>query len=475
MADTLASKVIKGSLWQVGGQVVSMSVGLATNIILTRLLDPYAFGVYGIIMFFVTLSNIFIDSGFSGALVRKSSVSREDYSTLLFLNLGIGVVLSLLLILMSTPISIFYDKPDLKVLVCAVSPILVVNALQVMQVAELTISLNFKRLNLYSILSGVFGSVAGIVSALSDLGVWSLVIWQYTKSSTMCLALWCTTSTRVLPRLSKDSFRTLFGFGMNTASSSIIAVVFNNIYQLTIAKIFTIAQSGIYYQAKQLETAIEAVATSVNQSVFFSTLSKVLWHQGAEEYIKKSLLLLMGLLFVIGGGLLNIFLFSDEIISLLYGSQWAKGGYYLKFISVYGYFYIIENFLRVRYKLFDKTKLLLRLEIPKRTIESILIIVALVTSNITVLLTIMIISSISACVISFVALLSSNIVFSVDEIKLIVCHFSVMAATSVLSILFFKYCDNISITYVFSYIGPSVIYSLICFYALYKPIRKTAG
>ena len=65
--------IIKGTIWTVIGQIVTLLIVLATNVWLARLLSPKEFGQVGVIMFFVALANVLTESGLEGALVRKTN------------------------------------------------------------------------------------------------------------------------------------------------------------------------------------------------------------------------------------------------------------------------------------------------------------------------------------------------------------------------------------------------------------------
>ena len=52
---------------------------------------------------FIAVSNAFIDSGFSNALIRKKEVTVSDYNTLFYFNVGISVIAFILSIVESHP------------------------------------------------------------------------------------------------------------------------------------------------------------------------------------------------------------------------------------------------------------------------------------------------------------------------------------------------------------------------------------
>ena len=61
-----------------------------TLVILGRLLTPDDYGVYGIMMIFIAVSDMLVDSGFGGALVYKKTINQFDINTLFGVNIALS-------------------------------------------------------------------------------------------------------------------------------------------------------------------------------------------------------------------------------------------------------------------------------------------------------------------------------------------------------------------------------------------------
>ena len=104
----LKEKAINGILWSGIGRFASMGIEFIVGIILARLLTPTEFGIIGTITIVIILSEVFVNSGFSQAIIRKQNCSQKDYSTAFFFNFIIGVLFFLILLFTAEPISIFF-------------------------------------------------------------------------------------------------------------------------------------------------------------------------------------------------------------------------------------------------------------------------------------------------------------------------------------------------------------------------------
>ena len=91
MAESLKNKTIKGVTWSFLGSFSNQFLTLVFGIVLARLLAPSDYGLIALTYVFVAISNTFVDSGFSVALVRKEGVKECDYCTALFFNVIVAV------------------------------------------------------------------------------------------------------------------------------------------------------------------------------------------------------------------------------------------------------------------------------------------------------------------------------------------------------------------------------------------------
>ncbi|EMF47503.1 O-antigen repeat unit transporter [Planococcus halocryophilus Or1] len=85
--NSLKKKTISGLLWSFGDMLGNQGIQFIIQIILARLLAPEDFGLIGMILVFVALSNSLVDSGFTQALIRDQKANQTDYSTVFILIL----------------------------------------------------------------------------------------------------------------------------------------------------------------------------------------------------------------------------------------------------------------------------------------------------------------------------------------------------------------------------------------------------
>lgn len=376
--------LIINTLWSFVGRFGYLTVALISNIILVRLLSPEEFGQASIVLFFVVISNILVESGLSGALVRNQEAEDIDYSTVFIFNLAISVALMLILIAASTYIAKFYNDDSLISLIKISSLILLINAFRIVQYVRLIKDLKFKAKSIYEIIAITVGSIVAILAALNGAGASSLIILQLTTATVLTAILWISVGPITSFKFSRVSFNKVYKFGINTTLSSLIDKFFDNSYQLIFAKYFAMSQAGFFYQAKKLQEMPMGIIQGSVLGVVFATLSRI---QGNKVEFNQ-LYFQVVRIFTIFVALicLIIFLYANLIVETLYGNGWSTSATYLKILIIASFFYFQEIFNRIVFKIFDRTEVILKLEILKKVILTLTIIYGIYTSSISNLL-----------------------------------------------------------------------------------------
>lgn len=94
MTETeMKQKVAGGLFWKLLENGGSQGVQFVIAIILARLLTPAEYGVVGIIMIFIIIANVFVQSGFSTALVQKRQADEVDFSSVCYFELAVALAL----------------------------------------------------------------------------------------------------------------------------------------------------------------------------------------------------------------------------------------------------------------------------------------------------------------------------------------------------------------------------------------------
>ncbi|MDO5542826.1 MAG: oligosaccharide flippase family protein [Acinetobacter sp.] len=368
------------TMWSFIGRFGSLLISLITNIILVRLLSPQEFGQVGIIMFFVVISSILVESGLGGALVRQEHTSEVDYSTVFIFNLSISIIMALGIFISAETIAVYYNDSELIFLLKLASLVLIFNALRVTQTVKLIRSLKFKEKSLYETIAFSIAALTSIYTAVQGYGPVALVILELVNTVILTVLFWYFVGPLNKIKFSSSSFFKFYKFGFNTTLASLLNQVFDNIYHLVLAKYFSIQQAGYFYQAKKIQGLPLGVIQGSVLNVVYSALSRL--QNNAIEFNKLYYNIVK--IFTIGVSFLCIiiFLYADAIINILYGSEWSQSVFYLKILIIAAFFSLQELLVGLIFKVFDRTDMILKLEIFKKLLLSITIFYGIWVSNV---------------------------------------------------------------------------------------------
>lgn len=364
MSHNLKTTTRNALLWNILDKVATQVVSIAVSYTLALLLDVADFGLMGMLALFIAVSNTLTDSGFSAALIRKDDAGNRDYNTAFYFNLLISFALYLILFFGAPLIAGFYDKPLLVPLARVIFLALIINALGLIQSAQMTKRIQFKQLTNINVAALFLSGVAAIVSAFLGCGVWALAVQLLTQSTVRTIALWFWGNWWPGWQFSRQSFRELFSFGYNLTIAGVLNAIFLNIYSFFIGKLFSDRVLGYYTQAgKWSDMGIASIYGSVQNATYpiFSTIQ----HE-KERLIRAYRKTVRLTAFVTLPALLGIALISRPLTMLLFpDGKWEPSIVYMQLLSVAGIFTVFTAINTNFIKIAGNTRTLLRLEYVK--------------------------------------------------------------------------------------------------------------
>ena len=224
---------------------------------------------------FTAISQTFIDSGFSTALIRKKSCTQEEYSTVFYYNIVASLFFYILLFFFAPHISQFFNEVQLTLLIRVISLNILILASSQIQRAILIKRIEFKRLTIITVVAMVFAGTISIYMAIHGYGVWSLVALLLFRGIIISILIWITSTWRPSLVFSITAFKDLFGFGSKILASALLNTAYNNIYSLIIGKYFSINDLGFYTRALRFSNLTGKSISSIIQSVSFPVLATI--------------------------------------------------------------------------------------------------------------------------------------------------------------------------------------------------------
>lgn len=374
---SISKQIATNVIWKYLDMISNSGIQLICTFIMARFLTPADYGILGIVLVFSAFADVFIYSGFGQALIREKEVTRTDYSTILYFNIVVSLVLYILLYFSSGLIADIYEQPILNDICKVAYLILPIHALSLVQMTKLQKDIKFKKNFFISFISSLVSAVIAIYIAYLYRSVWALVLQVMMTSTIRCVLLWATSDFIPVLRFSKESFNKYFKFSKNLLLSGFIGTLFNNIYPLIIGKAYSASELGYYSQSKKINDLASQTTTQVVQSVTYPILARINNEGGdIKDGYKK---IISATLIIVGFVMAMILGCAQDFFEICMGDPvWRTAGTYLILIGISGVLYplhaINQNILLVK----GESKNILKLEVIRR---SVMIAILLVTIN----------------------------------------------------------------------------------------------
>ncbi len=276
MSQGLKSLTAGSIKWNIIDKVSSQLLYAVTGIVLARLLSQEDFGLVGAVAVFQAFASLFVDSGFSYALIQRKHPTRLDYSTVLWFNLIMSGALYVVLFF-GAPLIADCFQGDQRIIPIsrAMFVSFILNASAIVQTNRLMKQMKVKMVAV-SNSAGLFaGAIVGIYLAVAGYGAWAIVWQTLTLNFTKSLVLWLTSGWTPLWQFSMQSLRSFFSVGSGMMFSSFLNVLFQNIYSFFIGNRAGLRQLGYYTQGDKWSKMGISSISQVLTSSFLPALSQV--------------------------------------------------------------------------------------------------------------------------------------------------------------------------------------------------------
>lgn len=336
MSEDLKSRTAKGVGWGFAENVLSSVILAVANIVLARMLTTEDFGIISMTAIFITLSTSLVDSGFANALIRRKEVSSTDLDTVFYFNVAVSILLYTVLFFCAPLIASFFRQEILVPIVRILSLSLVFNAFGNVHKVLLIRNIDFKTQAGVSFISSTAGSVAGIVSAVAGMGIWSLVILQLVRFSVNSLFLWIFSEWHPGFKFSFASLREMFGFGSRLMLTSILSTLWSEMYSFIIGKVYSPNILGLYSRAEKVKAMFTLNIGMVMQRVSYPALSMVQDDRERQLNVYRKVFKTTVLLSFTA--ILGLWAVSGPFILTVYGEKWFPAVRYLRILCFSGMF-----------------------------------------------------------------------------------------------------------------------------------------
>lgn len=281
--ESIKSKTMSGLFWTFAERCGAQLIGFVMSVVLARLLLPEEYGVISIVLVFINLCNVFVDSGFAQALIQNKDADDVDFSSVFYFSFAVSLLLYATLFFASPYIAAFYDMEILAPVIRVMGLRVILASYSSVLKAKVSREMQFKKF-FFSSLGGTLASaIVGIILAYLGCGVWALVAQNGIDAivDTIILAK----TLKWYPKLvfSFNRLKVLLSFGWKYTLGVLIDTLYEDFRSLYIGKLHSADDLAYYTQGRQFPVLLVSNINSSISSVLFPVLSS---HQENREEVK---------------------------------------------------------------------------------------------------------------------------------------------------------------------------------------------
>lgn len=366
--------VLENVFWKFAERITAQLVTLVVSIVLARLLEPSHYGIISIVTIFISIANVFVSDGLGSALIQKKDADIIDFSSVLYFNVLLSIVLYVILCLTAPMISDFYGAgyeiltPVLRVLGLR----LILSGINSVQQAYVSREMIFHKFFLATLTGTVLSAIVGIAMAYGGYGVWALVAQYLTNTTVDTVVLAIVLGKRPVLVFSFKRFKTMIKFGINVLCTKLLITGYQELRALLIGKIYSSTDLAFYDKGKQFPNLIVTNIDTSISSVLFPKLSSLQDDTAKiKEFMRKSIRFSS---YIMSPLMLGFLVVSESFVRIILTEKWLPCVPLLQWFCIFYLFQPIHSANTQALKAIGRSDLCMKLEMVRDVIQLIVLI-----------------------------------------------------------------------------------------------------
>lgn len=333
---SLKAQAVSGVKWTTLSTVIVNILQLLQLTILARFLDPSEFGLMALVMVVIGFSNSFLDMGISNAIIHKQQISKDQLSTLYWVNVLSGFVLFCIIIIIAPYVAEFYNESALGNLISIVALTFIIQPFGQQFMVLWQKEMRFSEIAKIDIVNKSISLVVSVYLAYKGYGVYSLVYGTLAGIVSQTVQFMYLGLREYRPSFvfKLSEIKEFLSFGAYQMGERTVNYFNFQIDTLLIGKLLGMEVLGIYTIAKQIIMKPIGIINPIVNKVTFPTLSKV---QDDTKRIKNIYLRAINYISSLNFPIYAfIFIFSNEIVIILFGKKYFDAIYIMQILAIWG-------------------------------------------------------------------------------------------------------------------------------------------
>lgn len=364
MSDSIKHQAVKGVMWSAVERFSVQGIQFILAIVIARLVLPSDYGLIAMLSIFLAIAQVFVDSGFSNALIQKRNRTEEDFSTVFYFNILVALLVYGVLYISAPSIASFYGEPELKIVTRWVGLNVVLNAFLLVQRTRLLIASDFQTLAKASLIAVIISGSIGICLAWLGYGVWALVAQSLGNTFLNVILLWKFVAWVPKRTFSVDSFHELFAFGSRLLIGGLLHTIYLNLYTLVIGRFFNSSQVGYFNRSQTFAVFPATNLTDIVNRTMYPLLCEL--QKDEKALIHTFFNYLHSTVFIVFPLMIGLAILSETLIEILLTKTWLPAAPLMSILCIAYMWYPIMSFNWQLLNVKGRSDLSLKAEIIKK-------------------------------------------------------------------------------------------------------------
>lgn len=375
MSNNLRKKAASGFAYRFAERALAKGISFVLQLVLARLLMPEEYGLIALVTVVITICDVFVTHGFGNALVVNKNSDQLDFSTCFYFCIALAVILYAGLYLGSPLIAKFYREESLTPILRVMGfriPLAGINSVQHAYVSK---HLRFKKFFYATLIGTIISGVIAVIMAYFGFGVWALVEQYLGNAFIDTLCLWIIVGWRPTRQFSFTRLKAIYAYGWKILAIGLIDTVYSRLRSLVIGRKYSSEELAYYNRGYSFPSfGMRLIEPTVN-SVLFPTLSKCNDDPAHMRHITRRFLQVST--YIISPVMVGLIVTARPLVLVFLTKKWLPCVTYLQIGCVANLFRCPQFINNCVIKASGKAGLLLKLDVLKKSIGLVLLIVSM--------------------------------------------------------------------------------------------------
>jgi O-antigen/teichoic acid export membrane protein len=318
--ESLTKTASRGAFWALTSNIAVSAISFVGTAILARILDPKDFGLLGMAVLVTGIVQLFGNLGLGGALVQKKDASQESLSTVFWVNVIAGSILTIICVAAAPLAAMFFRETAVKNILILLSCTFLISALSSIHSTLIYKEIRMKRLAVIEIVGRLLRVGIMLIAAFCGLKFWSIVIGMIVERVFKTIGFFIALPWKPSLVFSKEKFKEFFKFGRNLFGDGFLNYLNQNMDFIVTGRVLGVSLLGFYQMAYNLPFLVRGYINDSIGSVSFPVFCKV---QDDHDRLVRGYLRIVKFIAMVTFPLLAGLAFcSEDFIRVVYGPKW---------------------------------------------------------------------------------------------------------------------------------------------------------